>query len=582
MAQKILGAPLKSREDPQMLRGETKFIADINLPNMLHMAILRSEYAHATIKNIDTSAAAKMPGVVRVITFADIENKLMPLPCVWIPGGVESHFPRHPFGLPGAGYALAKDKVRYIGDPVAVVVAETRYQAHDALAAIQVMYESLPVVVDAEEAMKEGAPQLHEEVPHNLNADWTCGDREGTDKAIAEAEVVVELSLYNQRTINNPLEPRGAVGDYNAVTGEYTLWASSQSPHNHRFLLSVLVLGIPFSKLRVIAPTIGGSFGTKGYIYPDMALVLFLSHELKRPVKWIDTRTGLMRSTVQGRDHKQHVTLAGTKDGKITAIRCTSYANLGAYPSTIGPGVATALMGRSISGVYAIEHAFCEVFAVFTNVVPLGAQRGSGRAESTFLTERIVDLYADKIHMDPAQVRYKNMVAPDKFPYDNHLGWTYDSGNYPATLDRALEMLRYDEVKAQKVEARQRGKRIGIGFASFVAVCGVGPSTRMSKEGMLGGTWESANIRVHPNGEVSITLGSKSTGQSHETTFSQIVAEELGIDMNTIQVFHSDTQKAPYGQGTYGSRSYSVGGPAMHMAAVKVKEKICKAAGPLF
>jgi len=582
VAQKILGAPLKSREDPPMLRGEAQFTADIDLPNMLHAAILRSEYAHANIKGIDTSAAAKMPGVIRVITFADIENKLMPLPCVWIPGGVESHFPPHPYGLPGAGYPLASDRVRYIGDPVAVVVAETRYQAHDALEAIQVVYEPLPVVVDAEEALKDGAPLLHDAVPHNLNADWTCGDKERADKAIAEAEVVVELSLYNQRTINNPLEPRSAVGDYNPVTGDYTLWASSQSPHNHRFLLAGLVLGIPFNKLRVIAPNIGGSFGTKGYIYPDMALVLFLSQELKRPVKWVDTRTGLMRSTVQGRDHKQRVTLAGTKDGKITAIRCTSYANLGAYPSTIGPGVATALMGRSISGVYAIENAFCEVFAVFTNIVPLGAQRGSGRAEATFLTERIVDLYAAKINMDPAEVRYKNMVAPDKFPYDNHLGWTYDSGNYPRTLERALTMIGYDEIKASKMIRRQHGKRLGIGIASFVAVCGVGPSTRMSKEGMLGGTWESANIRVHPSGEVSITLGSKSTGQSHETTFSQIVADELGIDIDTIQVFHSDTQKAPYGQGTYGSRSYSVGGPAMHMAAQKIKEKICKAAAHFF
>ncbi len=582
MAQKILGAPLKSREDPQMLRGEAQFTADIELPNMAHMAILRSAYAHATIKSIDTSEAEKRPGVIRVITFADIENKLMPLPCVWIPGGVESHFPPHPFGLPGAGYALAKDRVRYIGDSVAVVVAETRYQAYDALDAITVEYEPLPVVVDPEEAMKEGAPQLHDAVPHNLNADWTCGDREATDKAIAEAEVVVELSLYNQRTINNPLEPRSAIGDYNAVTGDYTLWASSQSPHNHRFLLSVLVLGIPFTKLRVISPNIGGSFGTKGYIYPDMALVLFLSKELERPVKWVDTRTGLMRSTVQGRDHKQHVTLAGTRDGKIQAIRCTSYANLGAYPSTIGPGVATALMGRSISGVYAIEHGFCEVFAVFTNIVPLGAQRGSGRAEATFLTERIVDLYANEIKMDPAQVRYKNMVAPDKFPYDNHLGWTYDSGNYAGTLDRALAMLGYEEVKALKAQRRQQGKRLGIGIASFVAVCGVGPSTRMSKEGMLGGTWESANIRVHPSGEVSITLGSKSTGQSHETTFAQIVADELGIEMDKIQVFHSDTQKAPYGQGTYGSRSYSVGGPAMHEAAVKIKEKIRRAAAHFF
>ncbi|GCF07961.1 xanthine dehydrogenase family protein molybdopterin-binding subunit [Dictyobacter arantiisoli] len=582
MVQKTFGAPLKSREDPQMLQGESPYTADIKLPGMLHMAILRSEYAHAKIKHIDTSEALKMPGVVRVITGDDLTGKIMPLPCIWIPGGVESHFPPHPFGLPGAGDVLAKDRVRFIGDSVAAVVAETRYQAYDALAGIHIDYEPLPVVVDPEDALKEGAPLLHDAVPHNLNADWTCGDKAAADKAIAEAEVVVNLSMYNQRTINNPLEPRSAIGNYDPVTEDYTLWATTQSPHNHRFLLSVLVLGIPFNKLRVIAPTIGGSFGTKGYIYPDMALVLFLSKELERPVKWVDTRNGLMRSTVQGRDHKQHATIAGTKDGKITGLRCTSYANLGAYPSTIGPGVATALMGRSLSGPYTIENAFCEVFAVFTNIVPLGAQRGSGRAEATFLMERLVDLYAAEIGMDPAEVRRKNMVPPDQFPYDNHLGWTYDSGNYGAALERALEMVDYAHINERKAEASRRGKRLGVGIASFVAICGVGPSTRMSKEGMLGGTWESANIRVHPSGEVGITLGSKSTGQSHVTTFAQIAAEELGVDMDNIRVYHSDTQKAPYGQGTYGSRSYSVGGPAMYMAAQKIKEKIRKAAAHMF
>lgn len=582
VTQKTASVSVKAREAPNMLRGEAQFIADIKLPNMLHMAILRSHHGHARIKSIDTSEAMRMPGVVRVITSADLEGKMMPLPCIWIPGGVESHFPPHPYGLPGAGYALAKDKVRYIGDPVAAVVAETPHQAYRALEAILVDYELLPVVVDAEEALKEGAPQLHDAVPHNLNADWTCGDKEAAERAIAAAEVVVDLALYNQRTINNPIEPRGAIGNYDAATGEYTLWASTQSPHNHGFLLAYLILGIPFNKLRVIAPNIGGSFGTKGYIYPDMPLVLFLAKEVGRPVKWIDTRTGLMESTVQGRDQKQTAILAGTRDGKITALRCTSYANLGAYPSTIGPGVVTALMGRSITGVYAIENAFCEVYAVFTNVVPLGAQRGSGRAEATFVIERLVDLYAAEIGMDPAEVRRKNMVAADKFPYDNHMGFVYDSGNYPAALERALEMVEYSDIKARKEEALQRGKRLGIGIASFVAICGVGPSTRMSKEGMLGGTWESANIRVYPTGEVTATIGSTSTGQSHETTFAQIVAAELGIDLATIQVYHSDTLRSSYGQGTYGSRSYSVGGPALQLAARKVKDKIRTAFAYMF
>ena len=505
--QHILGSPIKRVEDPAFLRGEARFTADISLPGMLHMAILRSEYAHAHIKSIDTSAAAKMPGVVRVITAADIEGKMMPLPCVWIPGGVESHFPSHPLGVPGAGNVLAKDKVRYIGDPVAVVVAETRYQAYDALDAIRVDYHPLPVVIDAEEALKDGAPQLHDEVPHNLNAYIPYGDKEGTERAIAEAEVVVTLNTHNQRTINSPIEPRSAIGEYDPATGEYTLRASTQSPHDHRLLLALMILGVPFNKVRVIAPEIGGSFGTKGYVYADMPLVLWLAKELGRPVKWVDTRQGLMRSTVQGRDQKMYATLAGRKDGRITALRCTSYANLGAYPSTIGPGVATAMVGRNVTSVYDIQSAFCEIYAVFTNVVSLGAQRGSGRAEATYLIERLIDQFARQINMDPAEVRRKNLVRPEQFPFDNRMGWTYDSGDYPAALECALSMCEYNNISVRKAEARQRGKRLGVGLAPFVAISGVGPSSRMAKEGMLGGTWESANIRVHPTGEVSVTSG---------------------------------------------------------------------------
>ncbi|MFC1430168.1 xanthine dehydrogenase family protein molybdopterin-binding subunit [Streptacidiphilus sp. N1-3] len=577
----VLGEPSDCREDPQLLRGEATFVGDVTLPRMAHMAILGADRAHATIKGIDTSAAEALPGVLSVATAADFAD-VMPMPCIWIPGGVESHFPPHPYGLPGARPVLTGDKVRHYGDPIALVVAETPRQAHAALKAIRVDYEDLPVVTLADEAVKDGAPQLHEAVPNNLNAYWTCGEKELTDQAIAEAEVVVELDLVNQRTINSPIEPRGAVGNYEAATGDYTLYASTQGPHNHRFLLSALVLGIPFNKLRVIAPTVGGSFGTKGYLYPDMALVLLMSKKLGRPVKWVDTRTGLMNSTVQGRDHRQHVTLAGTRDGKMTGLRATSYANLGAYPSTIGPGVATALMGRSISGMYAIGASFCEVYAAFTNTVSLGAQRGSGRAEATFLMERLVDRYAAEIGMDPAEVRLKNLVPDDAFPYENGLGWTYDSGSYRENLDKALALSGYSDMAARKAEARTRGKRLGVGLACYVAICGVGPSTRMSKEGMLGGTWESSNIRVHPTGEVSATVGSASTGQSHYTVYAQVVAQELGIDPSLVQVMEGDTLRAPYGQGTYGSRSYSMAGPSLALTARKVKEKMRRGAAALF
>ncbi|MFI8088852.1 xanthine dehydrogenase family protein molybdopterin-binding subunit [Streptomyces sp. NPDC086080] len=576
----LLGTPLDIVEDAELLNGTATFIADVRLPGTAHMAILGSEHAHARIHGIDTAAAEAMPGVLAVATAADFQD-VMPLPCIWVPGGVESHFPPHPYGLPGARPVLSGDVVRHVGDPIAVVVAETAKQAAAAVRALVVDYEPLPVVLRADHALEDGAPRLHEAVPDNLNAHWTCGDRERTDAAVADAEVVVELDLVNQRTINSPMEPRGAVGHYDADTGEYTLYASTQGPHNHRFLLAALVLGIPFNTLRVVAPTVGGSFGTKGYLYPDMALVLLMSKRLGRPVQWVDTRTGLMNSTVQGRDHRQHAVLAGTRDGTITAVRCTSYANLGAYPSTIGPGVATALMGRSITGMYAIPAAFCEVYAAFTNTVPLGAQRGSGRAEAAFLMERLVDRFAREIGMDPAEVRRRNLVPADAFPYDNGLGWTYDSGNYPENVDKALALAGYDTMDARRAEAARRGKRLGVGLATYVAVCGVGPSTRMSQEGMLGGTWESANIRVHPTGEVTVTVGSASTGQSHRTVFAQVAADQLGIDPAAVQVLEADTLKAPYGQGTYGSRSYSMAGPAIALTAQKIKDKMRRVAAAM-
>jgi carbon-monoxide dehydrogenase large subunit len=582
MTTKVIGTPVKRLEDPELLSGSGRFVADMTLPGMTHMEILRSEHGHARILKIDVSAALAMPGVLAAVTGADLAGRIMPLPCVWIPGGVESHFPSHPFGIPGAGTVLATDRVRFIGDPVALVVAETRLQAQDALSAIRVDYEPLPAVVDATKALEDGQPQLHDEVPHNLNALWTCGDREATDAAIAAAEVTVELSSYNQRTINSPIEPRAAIGVYEPGSGDYTLYATSQSPHNHRLLLSLFVLGIPFNKLRIVAPNIGGSFGTKGYLYPDMPLVLYLSRQLGRPVRWADTRMGFHRSTVQGRDHQLAGTLAGTRDGRITAVRCTSHANLGAYPSTIGPGVATAMFGRSLTGPYAIPVAYAEVYAVFTNKVPLGAQRGSGRAEATFIMERLVDRFAATIGMDAAEVRRRNLVQKDQFPYDNTLGWLYDSGDYVAAFEQALDRAGYANRDAARREARGRGRRLGFGIASMVAITGVGPSPRMSKEGMLGGTWESANLKISPTGEATLAVGSKPHGQSHDTVFAQIVAEEIGIDVAKVQVVHGDTQRSPYGQGSYGSRSLSVCGPAVHNVAKQARAKLISMAAHRF
>lgn len=583
LPENMVGASIKTKEAPALIKGEARFIDDITLPGMLHVAILHSKYAHAIIKSIDTSVAEKLPGVVRVFTGKDTA-RLMPLPVVWVPQDIESHFPPHPSGIvPGSMSVLAIDKVRYVGDQVAAVVATSRLLAYDALDAIKVEYEPLPVVVDAEEALKPEAPQLHETVPNNLVMHGTYGNKEETDKVIAGSDVVIKQRFHNQRMIANTIETRGSIASYDVNTGDYTLWASIQPLYPIRLLISAYVLGIPYNKLRVIAPNFGGSQGCKGYLYADAPLLLFISKELGKPVKWIDTRSGFARSTAQGRDQIQYATLAGTKDGKITALSCTAFSNIGAYPVINAPGQPRTLIGRSIPGAYNIKNSFYEVSVVLTNTVQVGPLRGSGRSEAIFLIERMIEQYARKIGMDPAEVRRTNMVKPEMFPFDNGLGWIYDSGDYPKALDLALEKIEYKNIKTKKIEAIKRGKLLGVGIGSYVAVAGVGRSQKMGKEGLVSGTWGCANIRVQPTGEILVTTGAQPHGQSQETTFSQIVSQELGVPFEMIRVMHSDTQSGLYyGQGSYGSRSLSVEGSAVHKAAGMIKEKAMKYASHLF
>ena len=578
-----VGASPKTKEAPEMLRGETRFVADLSLPGMVHAEILRSPLPHARIARIDPAAAAGMPGVLGVYTGEDTAE-VMPMPVIWVPQDVESHFPPHPSGIvPGSQLILARERVRYVGDAVAVVVAETRQQALDALHQVVVDYEPLPFVLDAEEALKEGAPQLHEAVPHNLVFRAGYGDRAQTEQAIAEAEVVVKQRLRSQRMIANTIEPRGSIGRYDAATGEYTLWTNVQPLYPVRLLISMYVLGIPFNKLRVIAPAIGGSNGSKGYLFADGPLVLWLAKRLGRPVKWEDTRAGLALSTPHGRDHVDDVTLAGTRDGRITALHCTGTSNIGAYPVINAPGQPRTLIGKSITGAYAIAHPFYEVAVVLTNTVQVGAMRGSGRAEATYMVERMVDLYAREIGLDPAEVRRKNLVQPEQQPYANGLGWVYDSGDYPAALARALETSDYAHAGERKAEARRRGKRRGVGIGCYVAAAGVGPSAKMGQEGLVSGTWGSAHVGVHPTGEVVVSTGSQPHGQAHETTMAQIVASELGVPFARIRVRHSDTEgPLLYGQGSYGSRTLSVEGTAVYLAAQKIKEKARRIAAHLF
>jgi aerobic carbon-monoxide dehydrogenase large subunit len=576
VASGLFGESVKRVEDPALLTGEAKFTADIELPGMAHMAILHSPHAHAKIASIDTSEAVKMPGVIRVFTGADIADKMMPLPCIWKPAGVDSFFPPHPYGLPGAQTALAGDRVRYEGDWVAAIVAETREQAYAALPAVHVEYEPLPVVTSAEEALKDGAPQLHDGVPGNLCAHVSYGDQGAAEKAVEDADVVVKQKIHIPRQIHNAVETRATIASWDPVTEEYTLWTNTQIPHGNRFMISGLVLGIPYNKLRVIAPPIGGGFGSKGYLYQDAPLSLVVAREVGRPIKWVDTRTGLSRSTVHARGQDAYATLAGTKDGQITALMVTNYVALGGYPATNGPGAPSVLTGRSVTGSYAIPHPFYEVYLAFANVGLLGPARGAGRMEAELIIERMVDLYAREIGLDPGEVRRKNLIRPEQFPYDNGLGWTYDTGEYHTALDRALEMAGYDQVAELKREAKARGKRLGAGVSCYTTIAGVGPSPRMGSEGLIGSTWATALVRVHQTGDVTLITGCQPHGQGQVTTFAQIVAGELGVPLESVEVVHSDTHSVFYGQGSYGSRSFSVEGAAAYEAAQLVKEKAVK------
>ncbi len=564
----VLGQSIKRREDPRLITGEAKYIADIELPGMLHAAVLRSPFAHAKIKSINTAQAKQAPGVVGVFTGADFAD-VPALPCAWQAGGVQSNLntPR----------ILEIDEVHHTGAGVAVVVAQDRYAAEDALALIQVDYEPLPVVVDAEKATQPGAPQLHENAPNNIAFDWSCGDRAGTEQALQESEVVVKQRLINQRLIPTPMETRGAIGQYSAATDDYTLWLTSQAPHVHRLVMAAFVLGIPEHKIRCIAPQVGGGFGAKIFMYPEYPLVLVLAKRLGRPVKWIETRRENYVATTHGRDHVTDIEIGTTRDGVITAFKVHTYANLGGVLSTAALGVPTTLYGRLLSGPYKFPHIYCNVLGVYTNTAMVDAYRGAGRPEATYAVERAVDLVARELDLDPAEVRRKNFIPADAFPYapadDLMAGLKYDSGNYALALDKALEMVNYQQLRQEQDQARREGRYLGIGFSSYIEACGLAPSAWIGAQGWGAGLWESANVRMHLTGKVVVTTGSQSHGQGHETTLAQLVADELGIAIDDVVVQHSDTQGAPFGYGTYGSRSTAVGAVAVHRSVQRIKEK---------
>lgn len=563
MATRIFGSGIRRREDPRLLTGTATYTDDITLPGMLHAAMLRSPHAHAKITGIDTGKAASAPGVVAVYTGADTEGELQPMPCAWLLPDSDLKVAEYP--------CIAKDLVRYTGDIVAVVVAENRYQAADAIDLIEVDYEPLPTVSDPVTAAADGAPQLHGDIPSNQAFHWTVSGGD-IDAAFENAEVVVTERIRQQRLIPNAMEPRAAVAQYNRATGELTLWNTTQNPHILRFLCSG-VTGVPEDKLRVIAPEVGGGFGSKIPVYPGEIVTVFCAKTIGRPVKWTETRSEGYTATTHGRDHIQDVELAGTKDGKITGLRCTVHAGMGAYLSTAAPGIPTILHGLMLSGCYDIPAIKEDVYGVYTNTVPVEAYRGAGRPEATFMIERLVDVFADKIGVDPAEVRRRNFIPKFDDGHEVVTTLSYDSGDYPAALAKTLDHVGYDNLRAEQAKARERGRYMGIGLSSYVEICGLGPSQVAGAIGFQGGLWESAIVRFHPTGKVHVFIGSSPHGQGEETTFAQIVADEIGVDPNDVKVFHGDTDTTPMGWGTYGSRTTAVGGAALALTVRKIRDK---------
>ena len=564
MSATTFGSGIRRREDPRLITGNASYTDDITLPGMLHAALLRSPYAHARINGIDTAQASEAPGVVAVYTGADTEGEIAPAPCAWLLPDSDLKIAEY--------HCVAKDTVRYVGDIVAIVVAESRYQAYDALDLIDVDYEPLDAVVEPKKAAADGAPQLHEEIDGNQAFHWTVTGGGDIDEAFAQAEVVVKETIVQQRLIPNAMEPRATLASYTPATGELTVWNTTQNPHIVRFLCS-LVIGVPEDRLRVIAPEVGGGFGSKIAVYPADFITIFCSKKLGVPVKWVESRSENYQATTHGRDHVQEIELAATADGKITGLRATVWAGMGAYLSTAAPGIPTILHGLMLSGVYDIPAIHEDVYGLYTNTTPVEAYRGAGRPEATFMVERLVDLLAARLGLDPAEVRRRNFIPKFDDGHDVVTGLTYDSGDYNGALSKLLGESNYEQLRAEQAEARKHGRYIGLGLSTYVEICGLGPSQVAGAIGFQGGLWESAIVRFHPSGKVHVMIGTSPHGQGEETTFAQIIAGELGVSPDDVKVIHGDTDNTPMGWGTYGSRTTAVGGAALALAARKIRDK---------
>ncbi len=557
MAQSGIGSSVRRKEDHRFITGRGNYVGDMQRPGMAHGVFLRSPHAHAVLNGLDVSAALAAPGVLGVITGVDLAAAgVGGLPCGWgITGsdGLPMKEPPHP--------ALAIGKVRYVGDAVAFVVAETAHQARDAAELITVDYSPLPAAVDLESSVAPGAPQIFDDVPGNLCCDWSIGDAAATDAAFARAAHVTRLKLVNNRLVGNPMEPRAAIAEYEPTTGQYTLWTTSQFPHVVRLLMGNFVLNIPQHKLRVVAPDVGGGFGVKQFHYAEEAVITFAAKRLGRALKWVCERSEGFISDAHGRDHVTEAALALDAEGKFLGMKVLTIGNIGGYISTFGPNIPTNLYAPLLAGVYTTPAIHCQVKVAFTNTVPVDAYRGAGRPEATFVVERLVDMAAIEMGIDKAEIRRRNMIARSAFPYQTPVMMKYDSGDPLGCLDRALALANWEGFPQRRAIAKQRGKLLGVGLSTYIEACGLAPSRIAGQLGARGGLYESATVRVHPTGHVTVLIGTHSHGQGHETTFAQIVAEKLGVKFEDIDIVFGDTDRVQFGMGTYGSRSLVVGGP---------------------
>ena len=568
-----IGESVLRKEDYRFLTGAGQYTDDITLARMAHAVFVRSPHAHANIKSVDTKAAKAAPGVIGVLDGKDVANdKLNGLPCGWLitsTDGQPMKEPPHP--------VLAHDKVRYVGDHVVMVVAETLEQAKNAAELVEVDYEPLPAAVDVRDA--NGGPALHDIAPDNHCYKWAIGDKSLVDEAFTKAAHITKLDLINNRLVPNAMEPRAAIGSYSRANDDYTLYVSNQNPHVERLLMTAFVMGLPEHKVRVIAPDVGGGFGSKIYLYAEDVCLTWASKKLNCNIKWVCERGEAFLSDAHGRDHSSHAELALDKDGKFLALRVHTDANLGAYLSTFSTCVPTILYATLLAGQYTTPLVYAEVDAWFTNTAPVDAYRGAGRPEATYLLERIVSRAAFELGLPQDEIRRRNFITT--FPYQTPVALQYDIGDYVACMDASQKLADVAGFKARQAASKSQGKLRGIGYSSYIEACGLAPSNIAGALGARAGLFECGEVRVHPTGSVTVFTGSHSHGQGHETTFAQVVASRLGISVDAVDIVHGDTGRVPFGMGTYGSRSISVGGAAIMKALDKIEAKAKKIAAHL-